>query len=312
MIHRYLFTLFTACLFLTSIADLKAQFTFTALEGLSTAQESARESLGEDAALVLIGAPGAFEFQGFNLSFNVNTGKSNVWGYVFHSESSDEFATYLVIRLFAYQAFELGTLPFPIPGNLVTKADVSGTYADSDDMIGRLKTDTAFQNYQKDLPEVLPQFLTFSQLIDSDQLQLPNGFPIGQGTWTITFTGGGDSTMTCFVASETGEVFCRRIYGIPSSVEAYDGRVTSLRVMPNPAQDHIVISVQGYKPADLVSSHLQLVNSLGIVVMDLTESFQANGDQRAEFSVEELPTGHYRCLLTGENFAEQVGIIVVQ
>ncbi len=310
MLYRFLFAI---GLLLPGITDLNAQFRFTALQGLPTAQSSARETLGEDASVVLIGAPGAFEFQSFNFSFDIDTGRSNAWGYVFHSKSSGELATYIVIRFLAYQAFELSTLPFPIPGNLTTELDTSGTYADSDNMAERLKTDTAFQNYQTDLPESLPQFVTFSQVIDPDSLQLPNGFPIDQETWTISFTGGGDSTMTCFVASGTGEVFCRRIYGPPtSSPRTEEGVVASLRVAPNPARDHVLISLQGYSPAQLSSSRLVLINSIGQVVADLTESFRGNGNRQAELSVEGLPAGHYRSLLTGENFSEQIGVIVVQ
>ncbi|MCB0712929.1 MAG: hypothetical protein KDD67_11425 [Ignavibacteriae bacterium] len=303
----------TLCILLYSAVEADAQFTFTALDGLPTAQTTAEGSLGSDAELVLVGAPGSFEYQGFNLSFDLASGESNVWGYVFRSASSGDLVTLMVVRLFAYQAFELGSVPFPIPDNLITTLDYSGTYANSNSMVGRLQNDTAFQKYRGDLPEAKPQFVSFSQLLNADSLNLPNGFPVGQGTWTISFGGSEDSTMTCFVASKTGEAFCRRVYGIgTSSVADERGNNVSMQVSPNPAGGVVRVSITGYNLSELNNCRLLLFNSKGEVVSDLTSSLQASRDGKAEFSVDGIPSGSYHCILVGSSVRQEVGIIVVE
>ena len=302
-------------LLMTSV-EARAQFSFTALDGIPAAKKAAQEGLGNDAELVFIGAPGSFDYQGLNLSFDIESGESNIWGYVFYSPSAQEFTTLAVIKIFIFQALDVGLLPFSLPEELVTPADTTGTWADSDRMIERLRTDTAFQKYQQDLPEALPNFVSFGQMMRADSLDLPNGFPVGQGTWTVSFSGAKDSTMTCFVASKTGETFCRRIYGIPTSSMGNSHPVTmtkgDMQVLPNPATSQARITITGYDPSTLRNSKLGLYNVRGELVQDLTESFRAGYNNTAEFSVEDLPSGTYRCILAGEQTWNEVGMIVVE
>ena len=301
-----------ACIFFSSGIDLSAQFNFTAREGIETATTTAKEALGNDAELIMIATPGSFDYQGLNLSFDLNTGKSNIWMYIFHSPSSGELASYMVVRLLTYQTFDLGTVPFPLPDTLINSVDMSGTYANSDAMVNRLKTDTAYQKYRKDLPDAKPQFISIGQMFGGDSLDLPNGFPIGQSTWTVSFSGSEDSTMTCFVASKTGEAFCRRVYGIASSVDQREGMSVSMQVAPNPSAGRVGITMQGYTPAQLSGCRLMLFNTAGEMVSDLTSSLHEQGNGRAEFSVEGLPPGPYHCLLTGNGIRTEVGIIVIE
>lgn len=315
-VSRYLLS--ALLLFLFAGISARAQFDFTALEGLPTAQTSARASLGDDAYPVLIGAPGNFDFQGFPLRFDLESGRSSVWGYVFYSPSRGEFYSLVVVRVIIYQAIELGALPFPVPLDGVGELNIAGTYADSDDMIVRLESDTAYRQYRSDLPGANPAFLSLSQLLETDSLELPNGFPVGQGTWTVMFQGGGDSTMTCFVASETGEVFCRRIYGLPTSGvndpadRNTEGAAPTLTVMPNPAGGDVTVSISGKREGDPAESRLLLYNGAGQVVLDLTESLAANGYARATFPASLLPSGLYRCVLVGPWASESVGVVVVE
>lgn len=202
---------------------------------------------------------------------------------------------------------------------MVSELDVSGSYADSDDMLVRLEADTAYQRYRSQLPGSNPAFLSLSQLLNTDSVDLPNGFPIGQGTWTVVFQGGGDSSMTCFVASETGEAFCRRIYGLPTSAVVEDvsrgATGTSgpkLTVQPNPASGQVVITIAGKEPNALAQSTLLLYNQAGELVLDLTESFRENQFTQATFPALLLPPGLYHCTLVGPSVQEHVGVIVVE
>lgn len=303
-------------LFASAGIEVRAQFDFTALQGLPTAQSEAQTSLGTDAYPVLIGAPGNFEYQGFPLKFDLESGSSSVWGYVFYSPSKEEFASFIVIRVIAYQAIAIGSLPFPIPVEIAGRLTTTGPHADSDKMLLRLENDTAYQRYRSDLPDAHPTFVSLSQLVNTDSLELPNGFPVGQSTWTMMFQGGGDSTMTCFVASETGEAFCRRIYNLPtmsvddSSEEKTTG--SALSVVPNPASGQVVVEITAKEGKGLAESTLLLYNEVGEVVLDLTEPFRENGYTGATFPASLLPNGLYHCTLVGPSIKEHVGIIVVE
>lgn len=307
-----------ALLFAISAAiDARGQFDFTALQGLPTAQAEASSTLGADAYPVLIGAPGDFEFQSFPLTFDLESGRSSLWGYVFFSPSKQEFASFVVVRVIAYQAFAFGSLPFPVPAENLGRLNVSGQHADSDKMILRLETDTAYQKYRSDLPGAKPTFLSLTRLIESDSLDLPNGFPAGQGTWTVSFQGGGDSTMTCFVASETGEAFCRRIYGLPTSavhdpVASSTGAAPALTVAPNPAKGEVSIVLAGATASQFSSCRLLLYNDAGALMLDLTESFRAGNHSRASFAASPLPSGNYHCLLVGPGVSQHAGVVVVE
>lgn len=308
--------LFSSLLLPLFTSHAHAQFTFTALDALTTATKAAEASLGEEADLMLIGAPGSFDFQGFPLRFDLESGKSMVWLYLFRGATSGELYALGVVRLFTYQTLELGAIPLPIPGDFIGALDHSGEYADSDAMIDRLMTDATFQVYHSELPNAAPTLVTLTQLINVDSLNLPNGFPIGQATWTLTFMGSGDTTMTCFVASETGETFCQRILGIPTSVdERVDerddaGLQNGLTVAPNPARGTVTIT-----PGDASlerDARMVLVNMQGEIVVDLTASLRANGTRFAELEAGVLPAGAYRCVLISSAGSENAGLIIVE
>lgn len=316
LLHRLVLlgSLCFVCAATTSQAQLGG-FNFAALEGLPAAQEEAETALGSDAYPILIGTPGEFEFQGLPIEFDLKSGNSTIWGYVFYSPSSEEFASYVVVRILTYQVFELGTLPFPVPNELINELKTNGQYANSTQMIKRLASDTAYTKYRSDLPDAKPGFVTFSGLVESDSLELPNGFPVGQGTWTLSFQGGGDSTMTCVVASETGEAFCRRIYGLPTLStpgSSSTDQAAHLSVSPNPANGYATIQVTGINRAQLTSSRLLLYNAAGEQVMDLSRSFADNDFRSATFPVHTLPPGPYHCRLAGANTEEHVGLIIIE
>lgn len=302
--------LFTSLLLPLLASDAHAQFTFNALDGLPTATTAAEGSLGEEAELMLIGTPGSFDFQGFPLRFDLESGESMVWLYLFRGATSGELYALAVARLILYQTLELGAIPLPIPGDVIGALDHSGDYADSDAMIAQLEKDATFQEYRGELPNAAPTLVTLTQLIEVDSLNLPNGFPIGQATWTLNFMGSGDSTMTCFVASETGETYCQRITGIPTSVdeEGAAGSEHRIGVAPNPARGSVRITL-GAVGRD---ARMMIVDTRGETVADLTASLRSNGGRFAELEAGALPAGAYRCLLIGSTGTDDVGLIIVE
>ena len=198
----------TLLIVVATTATMSAQFGFTALDGLPTAVERARDSVGSDATLILLGSGGGVNAGPIPIEFNIDDGKAPLWAYVFRSKQEDRIGTVVVFRLFGYQAFLLGDTPFPIPQALQT-IETKGEYSNSSKMAEKLKTNSTFQKYRTDIPKATPSLVILGQLLGQG-VPLPNGFPLKAPIWTITYTGQGDSAMTCFVASETGLTFCLR------------------------------------------------------------------------------------------------------
>lgn len=313
------FSMAVLILLLGSTQDGRAQ-NFSALDGLPTARAEAESVLGPDAIPVIIGAPGEFELQDIPIpiEFDLETGKATLWGYVFYSPSEQQFRSFAVVRLFTYQVFEVGDLPIELPGDLVTEVNTDATYADSDNMINRLETDTAYQKYRTDLPDVKPTFAMLTGPADREPMQLPNGFPTGQGLWSMSFQGGGDSTMTCVVASETGEAFCRRIYGLPTTSvndgENGDENTVTLSVAPNPVRSgsNVTLNLAGLPRHRSRECTLLLYDAAGAVVLDLSAQLSIGSGSVVSFDSGMLPSGTYYCRLAGADVHDSVTSIVIQ
>ncbi|MBS1911923.1 MAG: T9SS type A sorting domain-containing protein [Bacteroidetes bacterium] len=287
---------------------------FTAKAGIPTAASKARDSVGTDAQLAFIATFGHLSQSGLTLEFNLDNGDADGWGYTFFSPSQSKSATLGVVKLpvLGFQTQSLGS-GLPVPSQLNLALDTAGAYSNSDQMIARLKQDTTFSRYRTELPNAKPQFITFGQLFTADSVNLPNGFPLDQPTWTMLFTGGGDSSMTCFVASKTGEHFCRRVT-LPSSGVSADGRAAgtaALDVLPNPTTGRARIDItlpSGVRTGS--GTTLMLFDMRGAAVMDLSAELARNNFAFAEFDATQLTAGVYYCRVSGDNWNGTIGVIV--
>ncbi len=197
-------TLLLAIIALTLPAVSRAQILlpFNSNEGVRAALQKAKDSIGADAHLTFVATFGNLSQGPLSLEFDLNQGTATAWAYSFHSPSAAKTATIFVVKfpLVGFNTQSLGQA-IPIPAQFDNTLDTSGAYAGSGAMIGVLKEDTTFQRYRMELPGAKPGLITLGQLVQVDSVSLPNGFPLDQPAWTVLFNGGGDSTMTCFVAS---------------------------------------------------------------------------------------------------------------
>lgn len=296
---------------LTVVSRAQILMPFNSNEGARAALQKAKDSIGADAHLTFVATFGNLSQGPLSLEFDLNEGAATAWAYSFHSSSAAKTATIFVVKLplIGFNTQSLGQA-VPIPAQFDNALDTSGAYAGSSAMIGVLKEDTAFQRYRAELPGAKPGLITLGQLVQVDSVSLPNGFPLDQPTWTVLFNGGGDSTMTCFVASRTGEHFCRRIM-LPVLGTPVDERLSSagMDVFPNPATGRTVIAVRPPNAARAPAS-VMLYDERGAMVLDLTASFNRSAHAYAEFDAATLPAGVYYCRAQGSGFSGTIGVVV--
>jgi hypothetical protein len=311
-------TFFVLSMMLVGGADLKAQFEptpYLAKEGMQTAAKAAKDSLASDAVLIYIGTFGDFEAQGVTTKFDLDNGKASVWGYVYYSPSLDKSTTIAVVKfLIVYQAIVVPDLPIPFPP-ADKSVDMSGSYANSDKLVQRLKTDTAFTRYHTELPEARPDFVSYGATVPDNPIPMPDGFPTDEPLWTVSFLGSGDSTMTCFVAANSGATICQRISLPQLSVDGESNGIAgtaALSVAPNPATGRTHIAVNIPSGVSAVGAEMVLFNALGEKVLDLSESFARTGYSYAEFDASTLPAGRYFCRVAGTKWSGNIGVVVGQ
>lgn len=301
-------------LLLGSTQRSSAQFTFTALEGISVARAMAVDSLGSDIDLVMIATLGELELQGFTLSFDLEAGTAMAWIYSFRSDTSSDLFSVAVVRLFGFQAFSTGALPIPATA-LLQPVTTSGDYADSDQMVTRLHADQTYVRYMADLPGSLPSFITLGELLP-DELPLPAEFPLAQALWAVSFSGEGDSAMTCFVGTESGTTFCLRQPEFLSVNEKYreKGSRRLAGTGPNPVEEVLTISIDGRGASRGSRVQLRLYNSLGQEVAEFNrpaaEAFAAGKITTLRFNCRDLPTGAYHLLLSTPSETERLPLII--
>lgn len=270
-------------------------------EGIDAATKKAQDTLAKDAIFVGAGTVGSMNFSGIDLTFDLQTGNATAWLYLFYSPSLQKTMPIGVIKLFIiYQAFGIGEVPLPIPDGLTSAMNVSGQYFNSNQMVKRLETDTAYQRFRKELPGAKPSFLSVAEL--GDFTDLPGDFPLNQPIWSIFFSGEKDSTMSCFVGANTGNAFCRRISqttAVPGSgVAGSDMRLT---VLPNPANSSLSVGVRlpdgKSLPAD---ARMGLYNLRGEQVVDLSSTLTESNGLPITFPTHMLPSGNYYIRLHGQ------------
>jgi hypothetical protein len=306
--------LFSVLSLLSGYAELKAQILtpYLSKEGISAAETQAKSAIGSDAILTYIGTFGNIDTLGFQSKFNLDNGKSQIWGYVFYSPSTQQTTSIAVAKIvIQFVPQDLGNI---FPFTLSTQAvDVSQPYSNSDKLVERLKTDTAFQRYRTELKDASPDFVSYGQSIIPTGVPLPDNFPTDQPVWTVSFVGGGDSTMTCFVGAKTGVTICQRIQ-LPTLSVPQNGTVqgtAALTVTPNPVTGMTRVRIALPEGVHFASgAGLALYNATGAKVLDLTGSLVSNDLQFAEFDSRTLPAGIYYCRAIGSNWNGTVGVVV--
>lgn len=299
---RIALTASTLLLLILAGTERAAAQAYPMKEGIPAATKKAQDTLAKDAILVGVGTVGSLNVSGIDLTFDLTNGNATAWVYLFYSPSLQKSLPIGVIKLFViYQAIGIGELPLPIPDGLTDALDLDGQYSNSNQMVKRLETDTAYQRFRTELPGAKPNFLSLAEL--GDFSQLPGDFPLNQPIWSIFFTGEQDSTMSCFVGANSGNVFCRRV-SLPTSAvpgSSIPGSDMSLSVVPNPANSSLSVGVRipdgKMLPAD---ARMGLYNLRGEQVLDLSSTLAGNNGLPLTFSTDALPSGNYYIRLHGQ------------
>lgn len=282
-------------------------------QGLQAATRLAKDSLGNDARLMYVGTFGEFtaEQVGFSTEFNLDNGKANLWGYVFHSEAKKETRIIGVINLvFSYQAIDLGGFPFPIVISN-TALDTESPYSNSDAFVARLKTNEVFLKYRSDLPGAKADLISYGELLPGDSLPIPGGFPLNESTWSISFIGAGDSSMTCFVTAKTGQTFCRRRTGISSvDVPATPTAIASIAIGPNPASGLVRVSIDLPNGMSTTGMTLALFDETGRQLIDLSDRLSAGAGGVFLLDTRTLASGVYYVHARGNGWTGTTGLVI--
>lgn len=300
---------------------------FYSNDGIAAAQARARADLAADAELIFIGSLGDFtipaggtipidlhlgfyldSMKGAGLNPSQYPGAADAWIYLFRSADLDSTVPLIVVKILGtYQVQAFQGFPFPLqPGSGTVPVDrpFSGSGAM---MVQLKKANSTFQSYHASLPGSRPDFVTYGQLINGDSTQVPIDFLNGPA-WTLTFLGGGDTSMTCFVSANTGATFCRQ-FSFPSSAPPRPTatREETITMFPNPSAGHVRILVAAGGSGAGRIDRLFLVNERGEEIRDLTDQVTSTG---VDMGIADLPRGLYFVRAVGPDWQAVAGLSV--
>jgi len=241
-------------------------------DGINAAKKFATDSLGSDAVLVAGGTIGGQEFSGITLEFDDKSGKATMWAYVYYSKTKNQSLPVLVAL--GGLLVQVLPVPLPLPDGLLSPLDVALPYIGSDKAVAQMKNDTAYVRFKKEIPDKKPDFVFVADgAVQQDSV--PNGvvFDFNQPIWSVSYTGGGDSSLNCIIGGKDGKVFCGRVAApiLGVSVEAAN-TVSEFFVTPTPIQSNGNIKFV-LKDASIRSGEVILYDTRGYAV------YRANAEQ---------------------------------
>lgn len=226
--------------FLVGIPVMNAQLFQQFLPGKCRATaETQAKGTNPGSQLIAIGTMKATIPLGFadvNVSYNLQTGKSESWFYVFRSDTSTSAILYLSNALVACFAVPLEDVGIPDEG--LGTVELPGFFLEGETLMGHVSQDSNYQKYRTMYPDSLPSVVLLST---SPGAFL--GFPPGTPYWIISFAPGRPpnqtSGMNCFVHAQTGETICVLT---PTSVQQANGK-GQVSIHPNPVDDVFTASI---------------------------------------------------------------------
>lgn len=254
---------------------------FTAKEGLATAIQTAKDSEIENPQLTFVGTANQVIQLGVvqvEVKFDINTGKSTSWVYVFYDAKSNDFYGWIVFnsKLGGYN-----TLPFD-PDQLVEEGiNLNKDYTlegiewfDSDSTASRYRNNLEFYNFymKKQDPD---QF--YAAVFNNSFIQ---ALDIGEAYWALSVTND-NNVETCSWEMSTDYMLCG------SEVLAVAERnllTDDINVQPNPASEYITLT--GIK--DLSGSARIVIYSVNGTLMLENDNFTGNN-----LDISNFPIGMY-------------------
>ena len=284
---------------------------------LAYATDIATDSIGSEAVLVGIAAPGEVDlselFPGLVApGFEKNNGTSSAWGYLYMTPSRNDSIGVAVLRValggkqaFAEREGDYDQEPVAL--------DLTGAYSGSDAFATRLRANAVFNKYHSDYPGEIPDAAVLAwRPLGAAEILSPS-FPADKPIWGIYYPGNDDDipAMACFVATGTGQDTCV-VIDFSSSIDADAITSAGITVQPNPASADNDIRIRisaadGRKP-----EQVSLYDVAGRELRDLSGMLQTDG--RGEYvitlSLSGLTSGRYYCRVVSGESIRSIPVIV--
>lgn len=314
---------FAAALFLMiSAPAAHAQFTspFLFADEITTATTYAQDNLAEDAILVAGGTQGELQFEvgGFPVTvpgYDLETGESHGWLYVFYSPSTQETMAIAVARtlIAGTQVTEID--PAQLPRFDIDEIGVDGTYAGSEDFAEQLNLNTTFIEFRDEYPSSIPEALLIDQDPGMAAELVTDEFPLDVPVWAIYFNvlqteDATDSSLICFMATTNGQTQCFRFEStdVPTSENA---RPATISAVPNPVSGKGTIAL---RIAGIASepSEVALFGVDGRKALDVTDRAVRTADGSVNVLLDggELAEGHYFVRVISTDGVKSASLIV--
>lgn len=237
--------------------SLKSQLydEYKAKDGLTAAYDIAIEEI-ENPTLNGIGAINQdkidFEIP-FEVSYNSENGKSEVWVYSFFNiENEEEIVKIPLVKTFLgyndlrdLYSFDLNFVEFPL-------VELSNEIIDSDEFANNLNSNSNYNNLKNDYSSSDFEFVgVAADYDDNDEIRT---------YWVISFTNEeNEPSFICYTDAFTGETFCEEAV---ASVKLDYTLNNEIKVYPQPANDEVLLNVSkqynNYKLIDLVGNEVKI------------------------------------------------------
>jgi hypothetical protein len=209
------------------------------------------------------------------MTFDIKTGKGDLWMYILTNETRTDFRGYIVFKplLGGYIIEEFDAeevLDSGLPIELEKSLD-DFTWQNSDKAAAAFRSSTAFSDFYALEPDVFMIALFLNGGIP--------GIKYGDPMWGATMVKD-DMEQMCSAHALSLEVQCL----LESSVD--DAIVNNFMIYPNPASDYLTIEAI---PSE--ASKVQIFNVLGVEIKSLTPSLSVGNEVR--INVSDLATGTY-------------------
>jgi hypothetical protein len=282
---------------------------FTMNDGLTGAERVAHDSIGADAYLEGVMAIGAADpsFPAIDLGRQ----SAGYWGYVYVSPSRKMTVSVNVVKV-------AGSFIYDIENGSSTgedtlqRLDLTTAYSSPAALPARLAADPVFRHFHEVDPTTTPLLihLTPPQLPAGFEQALPESFPRDQQVWQVVYQSLKEETLTCVVASKTGESFCMQESTAGVEDEGNGMSAKKLGALPNPTTGLVRVELPSGNDAPLSHATAILYDTHGEAVRDLSDELARNGGGFAMVDTRDLPAGLYICRAMAGSWSGSIAIMV--
>lgn len=183
-----------------------------------------------------------------DLGMSLDDGKAPVWLYLVHSTATDSMYTVPITRALG----SCSKLPIDVPSEdlgddmELPLIPVPNQFLQGTDLMGKLKSNQQFQQFQASYPDSLPRIVVLGTT-EEEVL----GFPENTPAWVFSWPSENEEFgFMCVVNASSGETVC--IGNTVDNVTENTPQVSNLTAFPNPTNDVAYLQV----PIDWITQPL--------------------------------------------------------